>query len=95
MLDEIGCFGVVIEKVPAGLAARVAKEITIPVIGIGAGGGVDGRVLVMHDMLGINQGFSPRFLRRYADVAGVMTDAVQRYIDDVKSGDFPSPAESY
>ncbi len=95
MLDEIGCFGVVIEKVPAELAARVAKEITIPVIGIGAGGGVDGQVLVMHDMLGINQGFSPRFLRRYADVAGVMTDAVQRYIDDVKSGDFPSPAESY
>ena len=95
MLDEIGCFGVVIEKVPAELAARVAKEITIPVIGIGAGGGVDGQVLVMHDMLGINQGFSPRFLRRYADVAGAMTDAVQRYIDDVKSGDFPSPAESY
>lgn len=95
MLDEIGCFALVLEKIPAELAARVAKEISIPVIGIGAGGGVDGQVLVMHDMLGINQGFSPRFLRRYADVAGVMTDAVQRYIDDVKSGDFPSPAESY
>lgn len=95
MLDEIGCFALVLEKIPAELAARVAKEISIPVIGIGAGGGVDGQVLVMHDMLGINQGFSPRFLRRYADVAGVMTDAVQRYIDDVKSGDFPTPAESY
>lgn len=95
MLDEIGCFAVVLEKIPAELAARVAKEISIPVIGIGAGGGVDGQVLVMHDMLGINQGFSPRFLRRYADVAGIMTDAVQHYIDDVKSGDFPSPAESY
>ena len=95
MLDEIGCFAVVLEKIPAELAARVAKEISIPVIGIGAGGGVDGQVLVMHDMLGINQGCSPRFLRRYADVAGIMTDAVQHYIDDVKSGDFPSPAESY
>ncbi len=95
MLDEIGCFGIVIEKVPAELAARVAKEVSVPIIGIGAGGGVDGQVLVMHDMLGINQGFSPRFLRRYADVASVMTDAVQNYIADVKSGDFPSPAESY
>ena len=95
MLDEIGCFALVLEKIPAELAARVAKEVSIPVIGIGAGGGVDGQVLVMHDMLGINEGFSPRFLRRYADVAGIMTDAVQRYIDDVKSGDFPSAAESY
>lgn len=95
MLDEIGCFAIVLEKIPAELAARVAKEVSIPVIGIGAGGGVDGQVLVMHDMLGINQGFSPRFLRRYADVAGIMTDAVQHYIDDVKSGDFPSPEESY
>lgn len=95
MLEEIGCFSLVLEKIPAALAARVAQEVNIPVIGIGAGGGVDGQVLVMHDMLGINQGFSPRFLRRYADVAGVMTDAVQRYIDDVKSGDFPTAAESY
>ncbi len=95
MLEEIGCFSLVLEKIPATLAARVAQEVNIPVIGIGAGGGVDGQVLVMHDMLGINQGFSPRFLRRYADVAGVMTDAVQRYIDDVKSGDFPTAAESY
>lgn len=95
MLEEIGCFGVVLEKIPAALAERVAKEISIPVIGIGAGGGVDGQVLVMHDMLGINKGFSPRFLRRYADIAGVMTEAVQNYIADVKSGDFPNSEESY
>lgn len=95
MLDEIGCFGIVLEKIPAELAARVAKEVSIPVIGIGAGGGVDGQVLVMHDMLGINKGFSPRFLRRYADLAGIMTKAVQNYISDVKSGDFPTPEESY
>ncbi|MBD5288497.1 MAG: 3-methyl-2-oxobutanoate hydroxymethyltransferase [Muribaculaceae bacterium] len=95
MLEEIGCFGIVLEKIPADLAKRVAEELTIPVIGIGAGGGCDGQVLVMHDMLGINQGFSPRFLRRYADVASVMTDAVSRYIEDVKSGDFPNESESY
>lgn len=95
MLEEIGCFGIVLEKIPAALAERVAKEISIPVIGIGAGGGVDGQVLVMHDMLGINKGFSPRFLRRYADLAGIMTDAVQNYISDVKSGDFPNIEESY
>ena len=94
LLAEIGCFAIVLEKIPSELAARVAREVPVPIIGIGAGGGVDGQVLVMHDMLGINEGFSPRFLRRYADVAGIMTDAVQRYIDDVKSGDFPSPAES-
>ncbi len=95
MLEEIGCFGVVLEKIPAELAARVAQELTIPVIGIGAGGGVDGQVLVMHDMLGINQGFSPRFLRRYANLADIMTEAVQHYISDVKEGNFPTPEESY
>lgn len=95
MLDEIGCFGIVIEKVPADLAARVAKEVSIPIIGIGAGGGVDGQVLVMHDMLGINKDFSPRFLRRYANLADIMTEAVQNYIADVKSGDFPTEKESY
>lgn len=95
MLEEIGCFGIVLEKIPAALAEKVAKEVSIPVIGIGAGGGVDGQVLVMHDMLGINKGFSPRFLRRYADIAGIMTDAVQHYIEDVKSSDFPKPEESY
>lgn len=95
MLEEIGCFAMVLEKVPAALAERVAKEVSIPIIGIGAGGGVDGQVLVMHDMLGINRGFSPRFLRRYADIAGIMTDAIGRYIEDVKSGDFPNASESY
>lgn len=95
LLEELGCFAIVIEKVPAQLAAKVAKEVNIPIIGIGAGGGVDGQVLVMHDMLGINKGFSPRFLRRYADLAGIMTDAVGRYIEDVKSGDFPNEKESY
>ena len=95
LLEEIGCFAIVIEKVPAELAERVAKELTIPIIGIGAGGGVDGQVLVMHDMLGINKGFSPRFLRRYADLDSVITNAVQHYIEDVKSGDFPNEREQY
>lgn len=95
MLEEIGCFGIVLEKIPAELAKKVSEQISIPTIGIGAGGGTDGQVLVMHDMLGINKGFSPRFLRRYANLADIMTDAVQNYISDVKSGDFPSPAESY
>lgn len=95
MLEELGCFAIVLEKVPAELAARVAKEVSIPIIGIGAGGGVDGQVLVMHDMLGINQGFSPRFLRRYADLASIITDAVGHYISDVKSGDFPNEKEQY
>ena len=95
MLEEIGCFAVVIEKVPAELATRVAKELTIPVIGIGAGGDVDGQLLVVHDMLGINQGFSPRFLRRYADLASVINDAVGHYVDDVKTGDFPNETEQY
>lgn len=95
MLEEIGCFGIVLEKIPASLAACVAQELTIPIIGIGAGNGVDGQVLVMHDMLGLNRGFSPRFLRRYADLHGVITDAVGRYIEDVKTGDFPSDSEQY
>ena len=82
-------------QIPAVLAARVAKEIRIPVIGIGAGGDVDGQVLVMHDMLGINQGFSPRFLRRYANLAEVITHAVQQYIEDVKRCDFPNEKEQY
>ena len=77
LLEEIGCFSLVLEKIPAALATRVAQEVTIPVIGIGAGGGVDGQVLVMHDMLGINKGFSPRFLRRYADLSTTITEAVQ------------------
>ncbi len=95
LLEELGCFAMVIEKVPAALAAEVAASVSIPVIGIGAGGGVDGQVLVMHDMLGLNTGFSPRFLRRYANMAEIMDQAVKEYIADVKSSDFPSPAESY
>ena len=79
LLEEIGCFAIVLEKIPAVLAEKVAKELTIPIIGIGAGGGVDGQVLVMHDMLGINKGFSPRFLRRYADVGTIITDAVENW----------------
>ena len=95
MLQEIGCFALVLEIIPHELAARVAAELEIPVIGIGAGGGVDGQVLVMHDMLGINKGFSPKFLRRYADLSTIINDAVGHYIDDVKSGDFPNENEQY
>ena len=95
LLEEAGCFAVVLEKIPAVLAERVSKELSIPTIGIGAGGGCDGQVLVIHDMLGINKGFSPRFLRRYADLHTVMTDAVGRYVADVKSQDFPNEQEQY
>ena len=95
LLERLGCFAIVLEKIPAALATRVAKELSIPVIGIGAGGGVDGQVLVMHDMLGINQNFSPRFLRRYADLHSIITSAVQNYIRDVKSCDFPNEKEQY
>ena len=95
LLEELGCFALVLEKIPADLATRVAQELTIPVIGIGAGGGVDGQVLVMHDMLGINKNFSPRFLRRYADLNTIITEAVQQYIQDVKSHDFPNEKEQY
>ncbi len=95
LLEELGCFAMVIEKVPATLAARVAKEVSIPIIGIGAGNGCDGQVLVMHDMLGINQGFSPKFLRRYADLDNIINGAVSQYIDDVKNVDFPNEKEQY
>ena len=95
LLAEAGCFACVLEKIPAALAARVTAEIGIPTIGIGAGGACDGQVLVVHDMLGINKGFSPRFLRRYADLHTVMTDAVGHYIADVKEGDFPNEREQY
>ena len=94
-LQEAGCFALVLEKIPAVLAARVASELTIPVIGIGAGSGVDGQVLVINDMLGMNQGFSPKFLRRYADLHTVMTDAIGQYVADVKSVDFPNDNEQY
>jgi len=95
MLQEIGCFAIVLEKIPAALARRVSEQLSIPTIGIGAGGGTDGQVLVMHDMLGINKGFSPKFLRRYADLATAINEAVGRYIDDVKTGDFPNETEQY
>lgn len=95
LLESVGCFGIVLEKIPSQLAEQAAKELNIPIIGIGAGGQVDGQVLVIHDMLGINKGFSPKFLRRYADLHSVMTDAVQNYIKDVKTSDFPNQAESY
>ena len=95
LLQEAGCCSIVLEKIPATLARKVAEGLTIPVIGIGAGPHVDGQVLVMHDMLGLNKGFSPRFLRRYANLYDVVESAVQMYIKDVKSADFPSMEESY
>ncbi|MBA4302327.1 3-methyl-2-oxobutanoate hydroxymethyltransferase [Algoriphagus alkaliphilus] len=94
-LEECGCYALVLEKIPATLAKKVAETVSIPVIGIGAGGDVDGQVLVMHDMLGITQEFKPRFLRQYADLQGVMMDAFKRYISDVKARDFPTESESY
>lgn len=94
-LQEAGCFSLVLEKIPAELGKKVAETVHIPVIGIGAGGGVDGQVLVMHDMLGITKDFSPRFLRRYASLYEEIKDATTRYIADVKSGDFPNEEEQY
>ncbi|MFM2368750.1 MAG: 3-methyl-2-oxobutanoate hydroxymethyltransferase [Bacteroidota bacterium] len=95
LLEKLGCFAIVIEKVPADLAKKVAKSISIPVIGIGAGGGVDGQVLVIHDMLGMNNEFSPRFLRRYMNLYEGMTTAISQYVADVKSSDFPNANEQY
>ncbi|APG61346.1 3-methyl-2-oxobutanoate hydroxymethyltransferase [Christiangramia salexigens] len=95
MLEKMGCFAIVLEKVPAELAKEVAESISIPVIGIGAGKGVDGQVLVVHDMLGMTHEFNPRFLRRYADLHSEMTKAFENYRDDVKSHDFPSDNEQY
>lgn len=95
LLEEAGCFALVLEKIPAKLAAEVAASVSIPVIGIGAGGGVDGQVLVLHDMLGINTEFRPRFLRRYADLHGIIGEALAAYIRDVRSRDFPNAQEQY
>ena len=95
LLEEVGCFALVLEKIPATLAERVAKEINIPVIGIGAGVKVDGQVLVYADMLGMTADFTPRFLRRYADLNSVITDAVGSYVSDVKACDFPNEKEQY
>jgi 3-methyl-2-oxobutanoate hydroxymethyltransferase len=94
-LEAAGCFAIVLEKIPADLARKVAQSISIPIIGIGAGNGVDGQVLVVHDMLGINNEFSPRFLRKYNNLYEQMMTAFQEYIRDVKSGDFPNESEQY
>lgn len=95
LLEEAGCFGIVLEKIPATLGKRVAEELKIPIIGIGAGNGVDGQVLVVHDMLGLNNEFSPRFLRRYGNFYEEMKNAFSSYVSDVKSKDFPSDKEQY
>lgn len=95
LLEQAGCFAVVLEKIPATLAKRVSEALSIPTIGIGAGADTDGQVLVIHDMLGINKGFSPKFLRRYANLHDIMTEAVEHYIADVKSCDFPNQNEQY
>ena len=95
LLEKIGCFAIVLEKVPSKLAEKVAKEISIPIIGIGAGNKVDGQVLVVHDMLGINNEFNPRFLRKYNNLHKEMKESFQRYINDVKSNDFPNESEQY
>ena len=95
ILAESGCFALVLEKIPAQLATKVAQEVKIPIIGIGAGGGVDGQVLVLHDMLGITHEFHPRFLRRYMNLYDDIKSATESYIKDVKSKDFPSEKEQY
>ena len=95
LLEELGCFAIVLEKIPAALAEEVAKSVRIPIIGIGAGNGVDGQVLVMHDMLGMSNEFHPKFLRKYANLQEVINEAVTHYIADVKSIDFPNENESY
>ena len=95
LLEESGCFALVLEKIPAELAEKVAKKLSIPVIGIGAGSGVDGQVLVMQDMLGITKEFNPRFIRRYADLFSVISDAAKQYIDDVRNSNFPNKDEQY
>lgn len=95
LLEELGCFAIVLEKIPAFIGEKIAAKLKIPIIGIGAGNGVDGQVLVMHDMLGITQEFSPRFLRRYANLQEVIINSVGNYINDVKSFDFPNDQEQY
>ena len=95
LLQEAGCFAIVLEKIPANLAKIVSESLHIPTIGIGAGGYCDGQVLVMHDMLGINTEFKPRFLRQYLNMNEQITSAVQQYIKDVKSSDFPNEKEQY
>ena len=95
LLEELGCFGLVLEKIPSALAQKVSETIAIPTIGIGGGVHCDGQVLVTHDLLGITKDFHPRFLRRYAELFDVIKDATERYVDDVKAGDFPNEKEQY
>ncbi|MDG1730925.1 MAG: 3-methyl-2-oxobutanoate hydroxymethyltransferase [Algibacter sp.] len=95
MLEKVGCFAIVLEKIPANLAKQVAESVSIPIIGIGAGPHVDGQVLVLHDMLGMTHEFNPRFLRRYLHLYEEMTTAISQYVDDVKSQDFPNENEQY
>ncbi|MFI1773520.1 3-methyl-2-oxobutanoate hydroxymethyltransferase [Thalassobellus citreus] len=95
VLERIGCFAIVLEKIPAALAKQVAESVSIPIIGIGAGNGVDGQVLVLHDMLGMTHEFNPRFLRRYMNLYEDMTSAISQYVGDVKSKDFPNDSEQY
>ncbi|MCI9043549.1 MAG: 3-methyl-2-oxobutanoate hydroxymethyltransferase [Muribaculaceae bacterium] len=95
MLDSLGCFAIVLEKIPSELAERVAKEVSCPVIGIGAGSGVDGQILVVQDMLGMNTDFKPKFLRRYAELGDVIRESLGRYVADVKAVDFPNASEQY
>jgi 3-methyl-2-oxobutanoate hydroxymethyltransferase len=95
MLEQLGCFAIVLEKIPAALAEEVAKSVSIPIIGIGAGGGVDGQVLVIHDLLGMTKEFSPRFLRRYMNLYEEMTNAIGQYVSDVRNKDFPNVKEQY
>ena len=95
LLEKTGCFAIVLEKVPANLAKKVAENISIPIIGIGAGADVDGQVLVTHDMLGMNNEFNPRFLRRYLDLDRKISNAVKQYVSDIKTKDFPNKNEQY
>lgn len=95
MLEEVGCFSMVLEKIPSSLTKLVSESVGIPTVGIGAGPHADGQILVLHDLLGINKGFKPRFLRHYADLNGIMNDAISNYIKDVKSKSFPNDKESY
>ena len=94
-LEEAGCFAIVLEKIPAQLAKKVSESVSIPIIGIGAGKYTDGQVLVLHDMLGMTKGFSPRFLRRYCDLNSIINEAVSHYVSDVKKQDFPNDSEQY
>ncbi len=95
MLDEVGCFSLVLEKIPASLTKKVSETVHIPTVGIGAGPDADGQILVIHDLLGINKEFKPRFLRRYAELEDLMTNAISHYVQDVKAKDFPNEKESY